>query len=229
MNKIKSAIATIVLISSGAYAETLSVSDDRLLTEQDLRGFTKGDLRLARNEIFARHGYTFDSAALRAHFEKYTWYNPIGKNVSLSPTEQQNVEFIKMYEESAKLQRRLEVDFATSESVGFFVIPEVPVMIYREYDLDPCALGQIGGLNPESDGFLSVRSGPGTGYTEIDRLYNGDQVQLCDGNGGNWSGIVYVPRGQANCETNELDITYQYKGTCSSGWISKSYITVIAG
>lgn len=33
------------------------------------------ELRIARNEIFARHGRKFDDPELRAHFENTDWYN----------------------------------------------------------------------------------------------------------------------------------------------------------
>jgi len=71
-----------------AKAEIIPVSNDRLLTEQDLIGFSKADLRIARNEIFARHGYAFNSKDLQQHFAQYSWYQPIGKNISLSRHEQ---------------------------------------------------------------------------------------------------------------------------------------------
>ena len=44
----------------------------------------------------------------------------------------------------------------------------------------------VKGLDPNGDGFLSVRSGPGTGHAEIARVRNGDALFLdtrkCRGN-----------------------------------------------
>lgn len=51
---------------------------------------------------------------------------------------------------------------------------------------------QVIGLDPNGDGFLSVRSGPGTDYAQIDKLRNGDIVYSCDFRG-NWIAIVYGP------------------------------------
>ncbi len=48
----------------------------QLLTEADLRYCTAYELYLARNEIFARHGYIFESADLREHFGSTSWYVP---------------------------------------------------------------------------------------------------------------------------------------------------------
>lgn len=224
MKSLLTATLAVVVSVQISYAEMLPASDDRLLVEADLVGMTSAELRVARNEIFARHGYAFNSNDLRDHFSQYSWYNPTGKNVTLSQVEQKNVAFIKSYEGDPALIRALQ-----TQGGGFYVTPEVPVMIVREDDLDPCAVGIISGLDPNGDGFLSVRSGPDADYTEIDRLYNGDQVRLCDGDGGNWSGIVYVPRGEQTCSTNDFDFTYPYQGTCSSGWIFGRYVSAIAG
>lgn len=51
-------------------------SSSQLLTEADLRYCTAYELYLARNEIFARHGYIFESADLREHFGSTSWYVP---------------------------------------------------------------------------------------------------------------------------------------------------------
>lgn len=34
------------------------------------------ELRLARNETYARHGYIFKDPALKAYFEAKAWYTP---------------------------------------------------------------------------------------------------------------------------------------------------------
>jgi hypothetical protein len=48
------------------------------------------------------------------------------------------------------------------------------------------------GLNPGGDGFLAVRTGPGTQYRKIDELRNGEVVYGCDARG-DWIAIVYGP------------------------------------
>jgi hypothetical protein len=44
--------------------------------ESNLYGLSKSRLRLARKEISARHGATFESQTLRRHFEGQPWYAP---------------------------------------------------------------------------------------------------------------------------------------------------------
>lgn len=49
---------------------------DRLLTVEDLEGFTREELRLLRNTIYARHGRVFQSPDLQWYFERRSWYAP---------------------------------------------------------------------------------------------------------------------------------------------------------
>ena len=79
------------------YEDILSV---RELTYEDIVGLTKEELRLLRNEIFARHGYIFQSEDLANHFAQFDWYTPISSNVfgELSAIEKANVDFLKKYE-----------------------------------------------------------------------------------------------------------------------------------
>ncbi len=50
-------------------------SDQIVLTEDDISWMGKDDLRIARNEIYARHGRKFDSADLKERFGTCSWYN----------------------------------------------------------------------------------------------------------------------------------------------------------
>ena len=53
----------------------LPESNTRLYTAAELSGLDKATLRLARNEIYARHGRRFNSADLQAYFDSKPWYN----------------------------------------------------------------------------------------------------------------------------------------------------------
>ncbi|MBQ9295073.1 MAG: YARHG domain-containing protein [Bacteroidaceae bacterium] len=76
------------------------VACGRLLDEADIADCTKGELRIMRNWIYARHGYIFKSQDLRDYFSKFGWYEPRYSDVSslLSDVEKKNVEFIKRHE-----------------------------------------------------------------------------------------------------------------------------------
>lgn len=49
-------------------------SSTRYLTEDDLVGLTAEQCRLARNEIYARHGRRFADASLQRYFDACSWY-----------------------------------------------------------------------------------------------------------------------------------------------------------
>lgn len=70
----------------------------RLLTAQDLAPLSLGELRLARNEIFARNGRSFKSPDLQAYFGSRSWYRPIATDVSLTALERENVALIQAEE-----------------------------------------------------------------------------------------------------------------------------------
>ncbi|ARF14913.1 YARHG domain-containing protein [Sporosarcina ureae] len=62
-------------VTQGAYDYyILADSEFSELSETQLYGLSKSDLRLARNEVYARHGYVFESADLQAYFDSQMWY-----------------------------------------------------------------------------------------------------------------------------------------------------------
>lgn len=69
----------------------------RLLTAHDLAGRSPWELRVMRNEIFARHGYIFKTPEMHSYFARQQWYIPLHDDVSrfLSDIEVQNAEMIK--------------------------------------------------------------------------------------------------------------------------------------
>lgn len=108
---------------------------------------------------------------------------------------------------------------------------DVPLMLGGNPDFDACSsVGQIVGLNPRGDGFLSVRSGPGgSQYREIDRLYNGNQVHVC-GERGPWLAVVYPAGGGRDCGVGTpWPVRQPYTGPCDYGWIHSRYVRIIAG
>lgn len=53
----------------------LPQSDSTYLTKKDLRGFSAKDCKIARNELYARHGRLFDDKDLQNYFNSCSWYN----------------------------------------------------------------------------------------------------------------------------------------------------------
>lgn len=52
----------------------LADSDTRYLDKNDLLGMSAEECRLARNELYARHGRKFDDESLQAYFNQKDWY-----------------------------------------------------------------------------------------------------------------------------------------------------------
>ncbi len=78
-------------------------SDAIKLHESDISWLSEDDLRLARNEIFARHGYVFKSDELESYFSEKSWYFPDPYyDESLSKIEEYNVKLIEEMEELYK-------------------------------------------------------------------------------------------------------------------------------
>jgi hypothetical protein len=73
-------------------------SSDVLLARSEIERISPSQRRLARNEIFARHGYIFSDPNLSAHFGTMRWYRPLTKAVELTTVEQRNVNLIRSME-----------------------------------------------------------------------------------------------------------------------------------
>ena len=52
----------------------LEDSDIRYVTEDEVASLSPEEIRLAKNEIYARHGRIFDSEDLQEYFESQSWY-----------------------------------------------------------------------------------------------------------------------------------------------------------
>jgi hypothetical protein len=75
-------------------------ASEELLNASELNSYTKQDLKIMRNEIYARHGYIFKTPELKTYFLKQSWYYGQHNDVTskLSSIEKQNIELIKKYE-----------------------------------------------------------------------------------------------------------------------------------
>ena len=80
----------------------LPASSERRLGEQDIAGLGREQLRLARNEIFARHGRYFKEPVLGGYFSQFLWYRPYTWLTDLTADETANVNFLLSAEQQAK-------------------------------------------------------------------------------------------------------------------------------
>jgi len=78
--------------------------DQQLIPNYVLTGKSSDELRLLRNEIFARHGYIFKTEELKNHFSTKKWYKPEFENINskLSEIDKENINRILEYEKAIK-------------------------------------------------------------------------------------------------------------------------------
>lgn len=81
----------------------LPTSNSQYLTEADLEGLTKEECRLARNEIYARHGRMFLDEELQRYFDAKPWYHGTiqpddFQDTMLNDYEMKNKDLIVQYE-----------------------------------------------------------------------------------------------------------------------------------
>ncbi|NOU62009.1 YARHG domain-containing protein [Marinifilum caeruleilacunae] len=71
-----------------------------ILLPSILEKFSKVELRIMRNEIFARHAYIFKSNKMKSHFTSQDWYQGKAENVNskLSDLEKLNIKLISWAE-----------------------------------------------------------------------------------------------------------------------------------
>ncbi|MFO6422557.1 YARHG domain-containing protein [Motilimonas sp. KMU-193] len=114
----------------------LAMSESRKLKHADIDKLSIEDLNLARNEIFARHGYIFKSKPLSFYFNATSWYRPTTKEVVLSDIEKFNVELLQHYEvartNKAKITQRIE---QRTQSENEYIIPDSDIRLLEQAEL----------------------------------------------------------------------------------------------
>jgi YARHG domain len=73
-------------------------SDRRYLARDELARLPREQLRIARNEIYARRGRYFQDASLTAHFSRFSWYRPSTWEPALNGYEKANISLIQSME-----------------------------------------------------------------------------------------------------------------------------------
>ena len=160
-------------------------SNTRYLTEEDLSNYTKAELGLIRNEIFARYGYVFTTEPYKTYFSSKNWYKPdesVEANTDLlNEVEKANIELIQSMEsgssttESEKNIEPISYDYVTTYE-------EIYYNVYTEaYTVESEARNHINKLLDkgilssivEEDGYYKVKVGSSTtldGANEISSI-----------------------------------------------------------
>lgn len=90
-------------------AYVLPESNEKELSADELRDLGEDRLRIARNEIYARYGRSFQDEALAQYFQKKAWYcqSETIDDTVLSETEFANRDLIQQAEQNAALEDRM--------------------------------------------------------------------------------------------------------------------------
>ena len=90
-------------------AYVLPESNEKELSADELRDLGEDRLRIARNEIYARYGRSFQDEALAQYFQKKAWYcqSETIDDTVLSETELANRDLILQAEQNAALEDRM--------------------------------------------------------------------------------------------------------------------------
>jgi hypothetical protein len=78
----------------------MELFENKLISDQMLRGLSLLELRLLRNEIYARHGRIFKTLWIQQYFGGQPWYDPKEdfKDEEISGSDKTNIETIVTYE-----------------------------------------------------------------------------------------------------------------------------------
>ena len=88
--------------------EKIPDSSDVKINSKQLEGMTAEDIRIARNEIYARHGLIFKSEDLQEYFSAQPWYKGTvddASKIELSELEQDNIKTITDYEKAHNINQ----------------------------------------------------------------------------------------------------------------------------
>ena len=104
-----------------------------LLTEDKLAGLSLLDLRILREEFYARHGKKFDAPGVRDYFNWRDWYKPAKnqKAIKLNETEQKNVDLLAAYE--AKMREWFSTNAVTDDAIGALFAEDLRVLRNEMY------------------------------------------------------------------------------------------------
>jgi len=104
-----------------------------LLTEDKFTGLSILELRILREEFYARRGKKFDAPGIRDYFAWRDWYKPAKnqKLVKLNATEQKNVDLLAAYE--ATLREKLATELVKDDTLGAMFAEDLRVLRNEVY------------------------------------------------------------------------------------------------
>jgi len=98
--KSKEAPAEAAELQQASVPGSFPQASQKLLSDDDVRNLSQYNLRIMRNEIYARHGFIFQNTEMKNYFSSQSWYTPQYGDVTslLTTIEQKNIALIRIYE-----------------------------------------------------------------------------------------------------------------------------------
>ena len=132
-------------------------SDRRYIREEELLALSKEDLGFARNEIFARHGYIFNTPKYASYFHKKTWYDYHG--FLIGPNNDPN-EYLNDFEiKNIELIKKIESNDVVGENSQDITLCYYEYFIYEFCFGDPCSI-TFGAATDNKINFEILAGGP---------------------------------------------------------------------
>jgi hypothetical protein len=99
-----------------------------LLTEDKLAGLSILELRILREEFYARHGKKFDAPGIRDYFNWRDWYKPVKNQaaIKLNRIEQKNVDLLAAYE--SRIREKLSTEPLQEGTLGDMFAEDLRVL-----------------------------------------------------------------------------------------------------
>ena len=133
-----------------------SEKENPLYESSELSDKSAKELRLLRNEIFAKHGYIFKSEDLIKHFSQQDWYKPLYKNVDslLTENDKLNIQLILKFEKQLNIK------------VESKVVSEPPISINKPINIESQIINSLSDSKELIREFLTFWNDSDTNYLE---------------------------------------------------------------
>lgn len=138
-------LALTIVLSFNSFASNGFVFDDsdsRILTERDVEGLPIHVVRLAINEIYARHGRIYETEDLSTYFSSQSWYNPqykaseFNEEKLFNSVETTNVKFLSDWKDNLEKEEAL---WEMSNRYGSmsYILPDSNTRYLQDSDVGP--------------------------------------------------------------------------------------------
>lgn len=212
-------------------------SDYRYISESELYGLSEDEVRLAVNEIYARHGRKFVKSELQSYFNSKSWYHPYYEPSDFDEScfniyEKENISMITAYERQGCPYKDY-YSYSTRPNRSVYYINyggDVTEYVYLDYsDSGPCyfTFYENGVGTVASNGADGIEYSSYTDYTgEVTTIESGYWIHYFFVENGDMSGYLYdIDTGeQVGCFQVKYEYDSDFGRYCFTLYIDSNYI-----